>query len=138
LCRLVFSSASGRISKLHQKWAGVPVKNHPPCFERLTSFSQSDSILGKRKISEILRGAGKSSYNRLIFNVVPEGNVRMTSPMMRGLKPQSQRIEFLEGVRSQRLPRQLAASRLFSNIWPDLRIAPKMGRGAGKAPSALF
>jgi hypothetical protein len=25
-----------------------------------------------------------------------------------------------------------------SSIWPDLRVAPKVGRGAGKPPSAVF
>ena len=81
-----FFQASGRIFKLHQKWAGVPVKLYLPCFERITWVSRSNSIFGKRKISELLRGAGKTAYNCLIFKVVPAGRVRKTSPMRRGLK----------------------------------------------------
>jgi hypothetical protein len=64
----------------------VPVKLYLPCFERITWVSRSNSIFGKRKISELLRGAGKTAYNCLIFKVVPAGRVRRTSPMRRGLK----------------------------------------------------
>jgi hypothetical protein len=52
---------------LHQKWAGVPVNLHLPCFDRLIWPSRSNSIFGKRRISESMKSAGKSGYNDLIL-----------------------------------------------------------------------
>jgi hypothetical protein len=41
LSQMVYFQRSGRIGKLHQEWAGVPVRVDVPCFQQLARISRS-------------------------------------------------------------------------------------------------